>query len=663
MKNKNSELKLQLINLINERSIKDYSFKKVMNGHNPVNNYKLMNEGAWEKAKYFLSKLGSLEKGGKIIGRGKQMVKAKAQIEDILSKASNDVIRRLDSTIKEQYKEFPNMESHQEFLNAVEAIALVYDTVVENSKKDPQEKGYVSPLLANEIIQDLRRYMKYQIDYQLSTGYKIFTEDGNVNGEKLDEFLGKWFKKKSPEPEQETLTGDKETTSIDTYKSNKLPLIIAGIGSILAAFGWISDTEWFKNLMEDIFGGTTTTTEAVDSFVENSMPSEVLTAGGGRGYVSLVSQLGETNIKTVDDLKTALTEIGGGSWEKGLENSSAFFEGNGAGAASEQAETLKNLINTNEGGSSVWSIFNKPDITAGTHSDGQYLFSVMKGATAFKTKLVKIVTTTLIKKTVVGTGTVLAAKIAALPLIEIGIGVVVAGALVKLARLKGLKSSRMQLLNDLLQRMDLVPLTAGFKELQPDKVGMGTIKKAKTDKKPELVGADKKIKDKKDNNKIVSGDSVCPELSDKDIASLNRRLKKVQKYVMSIERLKKFKDNKNFQKKFIDAVKNIDIKGMKVADKLKSYDSEELLKEIEKLYSGWQKELALVTQEILYMLVLMHRRGCGDNGNYKKLQSFLRKVLKFTSKTETKEQDFQDLFNSYINILGVLGSAANFTNK
>ena len=69
--------------------------------------------------------------------------KYQAQIDAILDKTSNQVIKDLDRSIKKNNLEFPNNKSQLDFLNTVIEIATVYDSLVAATKLKPNDKGYL----------------------------------------------------------------------------------------------------------------------------------------------------------------------------------------------------------------------------------------------------------------------------------------------------------------------------------------------------------------------------------------------------------------------------------------------------------------------------------------------------------------------------------------
>ena len=114
-----------------------------------------INEGVWEKVKYGLSKLGRYKANGKIFGKGKTDSEAAVQIQAIIDKKGNELIKNLDAAIKEKNPQFPNNEEGNLFLNTVMEISGVYDSIIAgvNQQTIPIDA-------ANGIINDLRNYVK-----------------------------------------------------------------------------------------------------------------------------------------------------------------------------------------------------------------------------------------------------------------------------------------------------------------------------------------------------------------------------------------------------------------------------------------------------------------------------------------------------------------------
>jgi hypothetical protein len=245
---------------------------------------------------------------------------------------------------------------------------------------------------------------------------------------------------------------------MDTLKSNKLPLILAGVGASLGALGWIAQTDWFRTWLESLLGANKvlTNTNTIIDNVTGGAPDE-------KGFVHWASEIMGKDIKTGADMQQFVNKFG-------AENVSHMFDGNGGGDSMGQMQKLQQLISSNPS-ASMGDIFNSADQTFGSMSGGQNLFGVSKAASFFATTVTKQITKTVVK----GAGTVAAAKIAGLGAIlsGVGIGLVTAGALVKLVRMKGQKSSRAATLNALYQSMRNLEGGIGIVEPDGDTTGSG----------------------------------------------------------------------------------------------------------------------------------------------------------------------------------------------
>jgi hypothetical protein len=75
----------------------------------------------WSSAKYAASKLGSLEQGGKIIGRGAEKKAGQERYHGAATTISqNKITAPFWQAFQQNYKEFPNMKSQEEFFQALE---------------------------------------------------------------------------------------------------------------------------------------------------------------------------------------------------------------------------------------------------------------------------------------------------------------------------------------------------------------------------------------------------------------------------------------------------------------------------------------------------------------------------------------------------------------
>ena len=207
-----------------------------------------INEGLMDTVKYGLSKLGRYKAGGKIFGKGKVDQEAARKIQQIIDKQGNAVIKQLDDTIRQENPEFPNNKEPEQFLSTVMSIAAVYDSVVASTNKNPNEEGYLPVDAANGVINDLREYVKKFLDVDLAAVYSTVNEE---EVEQLDEVEASDVRQ-----QLQTKRGDSgedfASTRMDTLKSNRLPLTLAGVGSALGGLSWLVNTDWFRSLFEEI---------------------------------------------------------------------------------------------------------------------------------------------------------------------------------------------------------------------------------------------------------------------------------------------------------------------------------------------------------------------------------------------------------------------------
>ena len=432
----------------------------------------------WDTIKYGLSKLGRYKAGGKIMGKGKVDQEYARKIQQIIDKEGNDMIKQLDAKIREANPEFPNSKDPQQFLTTVMEIAAVYDSVVAATQKQPEEAGYMPIDAANGIINDLREYTKKFLDVDLAAVYSGFNEAEDITGEnimseeyqlsegqmcEIDEDFG--LTEADPLDAADVRAGlqakrgggeDFASDRMDTLKSNKLPLILAGVGASLGALGWIAQSDWFRTWLESLLSSTKviTNTTTIVKDVSGGLPDK-------QGFVHWASDIFGKDIKTGADMQQFINKFG-------AENVSHMFDGNGGGDSMGQMQKLQQMISSNPS-ASMGDIFNKADQTFGSMSGGQNLFGISKAASFFATTVTK-----QIAKTVVKTGgAVVAGKIAGLGAIlsGVGIGLLATGALVKLVRMKGQKSSRAATLNTLYQSMRNLEGGVGIVEPDGDTTG------------------------------------------------------------------------------------------------------------------------------------------------------------------------------------------------
>lgn len=445
---------------------------------------KKLDEGFWDSVKYGLSKLGRYKANGKIFGKGKIDQEAASKIQQIIDKQGNKLIRTLDSKIKEENPEFPNGKDPQQFLTTVMEIAAIYDSIVAATQKSSEENGYMPIDAANGVINDLREYTKKYLDTDLAAVYsgldenednlghdKIMNEEYTLDEEQLrgiDEHFGL-----SEEEEEEEETGldagdvraglqakrgeesgeDFDSTRMDTLKSNKLPMTLVGVGASLGAFSWLVNTEWFKSLFDVVTKNPSIEyiKQAVQEKTEifaSIKPSE--------GMTQIMNRLNGLNLNpnsSPEDFINGVKTLGGGNVNDGI---NALTQQGGIFTDPEVArKALTEIVNNPHGhGDNLGQIFQGK--WAGTgRSFGDSLVTQTGGG------LKGIIVNTIIKavpKLVIRTGVKTGAGYALAKgfgavLGPIGIGLVTAGVLVKLFRMKGQKSSRAATLNSLYQSM------------------------------------------------------------------------------------------------------------------------------------------------------------------------------------------------------------------
>jgi hypothetical protein len=468
--------------------------------NNLIHESENLDEGVWEKVKYGLSKLGRYKAGGKIFGKGKIDQEAGAKIQAIIDKKGNEVIKALDATIKETNPEFPNSEKGADFLSTIMSISAVYDSVVAATQKKPEEEGYMPVDAANGIINDLRDYVKKYLDVDLKGIYSVVDEmEGNVlnvTEEELKSLDEEWGL-------NETNTID--VTSEDTHsdvrkqlqakrgqgddfdsermkglKSNKLPMTLLGVGASLGAFSWLVNTEWFKHLFETV--SHTQSTEMINQTIQTK--SDIFgTIKPGQGMTQLMNSMnnaGLTPNSTPDEFLNQVKILGGGNLNAGID---ALSEHGGIFANPDQAKSvLMELAKNPHGhGANLGQVFQSTWAGTGKHI-GDTLVTVPGGTLhgmIVKTlvqAVPKIVTKTAIK-TAAGYGV---AKGLGAVLGPIGVGLLAAGALVKIMRMKGQKQSRAKTLNDLYQSMRNIEGGAGIITPETDPVPVNVVQDPET---------------------------------------------------------------------------------------------------------------------------------------------------------------------------------------
>jgi hypothetical protein len=452
-------------------------------------------EGLWDDIKYGFSKLGRYKADGKIFGKGETDKKVAYEMGEIMGDASNAVIKATYDQVKKVAPEFPNDRKRFAFLRGVILYGQLYDSIVAAAEKSPGEEGYLSPEVANKLIENLRKVVKKALDVDLAAVYSVmdskdnidveseeilfeeifYLDDQPINEEILkklrawkDRAMDKLFGKEDEDSEQRIAgsrqsakfqgAGDDEVVDSERMKtldSNKLPLILMGVGGALGALGWIASTDWFKDLV-------TTTIEHPAQYGEKTFTKvvEKNLNVDDRGWSYTIQNNGFMDAtgkslafdQPASNLDAAFEFYGGGDKAKGIEAMSQFLgKGNSPASVANLTQQLADPSNK-----TIGDIFNHLE---GTWGD-KFFMNQAGGAKSIIAK--QVFTTT--KKVLIKAGftttttSVIGGKLIALaPILgAMGIALIGAGATVKLLREKGKRQSRAKTLNDLLQSLKLV---------------------------------------------------------------------------------------------------------------------------------------------------------------------------------------------------------------
>lgn len=472
-----------------------------------------LNEGFLDSVKYALSKLGRYKAGGKIFGKGKVDTAYAEKIKNIIDKQGNEMIRLLDAKIKETNPEFPNNEDPQLFLTTVMEIAAVYDSIVAATKKQPNEEGYMPVDVANGVINDLRDYVNKFLDVDITAAYSV-TNEGEEPQEDLlseeelqqiDEYFGlneavpsrrdggqmgttnqgpqvsgqpsagnyrknqdvqdvdyedvedkKQLNAKDVRASLKAKRGDGEdfaSTRMDTLKSNKLPLTLAGVGASLGAFSWLVNTEWFKSLFDVV------TKNPSIEYIKQAVQEKTdvfASIKPGEGMTQIMNRLNGLNLNansSPQDFLNGVKQLGGGDLNAGID---ALTQQGGVFKDPASAKKVLEAIaqNPNSYGNNLGQMFQGEWAGTGKQVGDMLVTQTGGGLKGMIVNTIIKAVPKLVIKTGIKTGAGLAvAKGFGAILGPIGIGALIAGATVKLMRMKGQKSSRAATLNDLYQSL------------------------------------------------------------------------------------------------------------------------------------------------------------------------------------------------------------------
>jgi len=461
------------------------------------NNNFILEVSLWDKAKFYLSKLGRYKAGGKILGKGKIDQEAGAKIQKIIDKKGNEMIKQLHDGIQKSNTagkgEFPNNQDPDIFLDIILNIATIYDNIVASTKLKPNEEGFLPIDVANNIIADLREYVKKYLDVDLKAVYSVMDSEEEKEGliqededlyQSNKEFYdlykqGKMskedffdFLKELPRNEKDDLLKyiesqktvseddrskvvrkrlqdkkgedgeDIENERMKTLKSWRLPIALMGAGASFGALSWVIE---YLFPAEKI---TTYTPEIVEKISEEKLGN----IKAGEGMTQIMNRLLGSDLSpssSPDKVVDALSKIGGGNPQTGVD---IITQQGGIFRDPELAHnTLTELVNNpNAHGDTLKDVFQGN--WAGTGREAGDTLVTVEGGTLTQMivkAFVKWTAKTIVKKSAV--------VLFAGPILKtLGIGLLGAGVLVKLMREKGKRQSRAKTLNDLLQSLQFV---------------------------------------------------------------------------------------------------------------------------------------------------------------------------------------------------------------
>ena len=153
-----------------------------------------ISEGVWDSIKHGLSKLGSLEKGGKIFGDRKgRTAAAEKEMEASIDKAASETVNGFVSSLKDEYPGWPNIKDSVKFAESMAVVMIAYDSIVAAAKKSPQEEGHLPAEAANAAIDAIEKIVTFNKDYKLADIYKHTNEEKELEGGVIEEAVPGWL--------------------------------------------------------------------------------------------------------------------------------------------------------------------------------------------------------------------------------------------------------------------------------------------------------------------------------------------------------------------------------------------------------------------------------------------------------------------------------------
>ena len=654
--------------LLEQKRKKDLSileFKTVINKLHKLNNDKIINEedkrllevSLWDKAKFFMSKLGRYKAGGKIFGKGEIDQESAAKVQQIVDKKGNEMIKGLHDEIQKMNSKgegkFPNNQDPNIFLDIILKISATYDSIVAATKLNPKEKGYLPVGVANIIIEDLREYVKKYLDVDLAAAYTVMDSKEESEEELItdSELPLEEDRESDVRSRLQAKGGDEKIDSIRMGKkglaSNRLPIVLSAIGGSLGILSWIAQTEWFKELVFKVVQDP----DQIRTDVVNKTISDNLNVDD-RGWSYTIQNNGFEDATgmnlhhdaPVENLHKAFEYYGGGDEQKGMDAMSQFLN------PTERAESMANLKEqlADPSNKTIGDIFNKGEGTWGN----QGLFGQYGGAKqVIATQVVKVIKRTLVKgalRTVV-TSKIGAGLIKVAPWLGgLGIGLLGTGALVKIMREKGKRQSRAKTLDDLLQSLQLIK----GDDAQVDYSNLD--------------------KEEKTNNNLCG----------KNVDELNKILTNVKSRATTLKGMKlmDYSDNPMFQKMLLESfltskVTAIKINGKAIHETLKDlYDNGLLeaprprdINKKQQLPQGWENQLSAFFTELFKLFALLNK-SCKDNVSYGQIKKLFKQLYLIGtegrgnySDEQKRQQLFKKLVGTLHNFFSAISKLSDFT--
>lgn len=626
-----------------------------------------INEGLWEKVKYGLAKLGRYKAGGKIFGKGKIDQEAGAKIQSIIDKKGNEVIKSLHTQLKSSNPEFPNNEKGDDFLKTILEISAVYDTLVASTKKDPKDEGFLPIDIANGIIEDLADYVKKYLDVDLSAAYSVMDseedevdDDGNVDDGKKeliaddlmdineeDDDLDAGDVRKQLQAKKGEGSKDRESERMKTLKSNKLPLLLVGVGASLGAFSWLTNTEWFKHLFEETFKYTDT--EQIRDVIQTK--TEILNdIKPGEGVYKLLGRVTDHPLdgnSSPSEMIDALKQIGGGDANKGIDL--LCQDGGVMMKPTEAAKGLHDLVNNPDQYNKLGDLFKgtasgtgklvEPGTGLNTTSYGTI---AGKSLTSMLVKNLPIIITKVVTKTGIkmGAGYAVAKGFGAV-LGPIGIGIATAGALVKIMRMKGSRQSRAKTLNDL------------YQSIQPVKPEQAP------ENPPVLPEPPKPVKG---GEEVKGGKNTC---NSKNLNEVNKLLSKIkgdsQKFTIFQDYMKDDEFRNIFFSAIADVNQSIKINKQPLVKTLAALRSQGLIEAPtgrQRKYLKFKLDFQNFMNDVFKLFVMLNK-DCKESQTHKVIKEFYKQLYVIATQGKNAGVKSRVKFESLVNDGNLLNEDAN----